>query len=46
MNLFKRWNRILGWSVFAVAAAVYLLDDGTFVEPVGLLRVHRHLLQA
>lgn len=25
MNLFKRWNRILGWSVFAVAAAVYLL---------------------
>ncbi|MEG2365440.1 MAG: DUF2723 domain-containing protein [Alistipes sp.] len=25
MDLFKRWNNIIGWSVFALAAAVYLL---------------------
>ena len=25
MNFFKRWNNIVGWAVFAVAAATYLL---------------------
>ena len=28
-NIFKRWNRIVGWSVFAVAALTYLLT----IEP-------------
>lgn len=33
MNLFKRWNNIVGWAVFAVAAVVYLLT----MEPVSSL---------
>ena len=28
-NIFKRWNRIVGWVVFAIAAATYLLT----IEP-------------
>ena len=28
-NIFKRWNRIVGWAVFAVAAVTYLLT----IEP-------------
>ena len=28
-NIFKRWNRIVGWTVFAIAAATYLLT----IEP-------------
>ncbi len=33
MNLFKRWNNIVGWAVFAAAAVVYLLT----IEPVSSL---------
>ena len=33
MNLFKRWNNIVGWAVFAVAATVYLMT----MEPVSSL---------
>ncbi len=33
MNLFKRWNNLVGWAVFAVAAVVYLLT----MEPVSSL---------
>ncbi len=33
MELFKRWNTIVGWSVFAIAAAVYLMT----MEPVSSL---------
>ncbi|HCN13547.1 MAG TPA: DUF2723 domain-containing protein [Alistipes sp.] len=33
MTLFKRWNNIVGWAVFAIAAAVYLLT----MEPVSSL---------
>ncbi len=33
MTLFKRWNNIVGWAVFAVAATVYLLT----MEPVASL---------
>ena len=33
MNLFKRWNNIVGWAVFVVAAVVYLLT----MEPVSSL---------
>lgn len=33
MTSFKRWNNIVGWAVFAVAAAVYLLT----MEPVSSL---------
>ena len=28
-NIFKRWNRIVGWAVFAIAALTYLLT----IEP-------------
>ena len=40
MNYFKKYDRITGWLVFAIAAAVYLLT----MEPVGLRRIHRDLL--
>ncbi|MDE6507346.1 MAG: DUF2723 domain-containing protein [Alistipes sp.] len=33
MDLFKRWNNLVGWAVFAVAAVVYLLT----MEPVSSL---------
>ena len=33
MNLIKRWNNIVGWAVFAVAATVYLMT----MEPVSSL---------
>ncbi len=33
MNLFKRWNNLVGWAVFAVAAFVYLKT----MEPVSSL---------
>lgn len=33
MDLFKRWNNLVGWAVFAVAALVYLLT----MEPVSSL---------
>ena len=29
LNIFKRWNKIVGWGVFAIAALVYLLT----IEP-------------
>ena len=25
LDIFKRWNRIIGWAVFAIAAVAYLL---------------------
>ena len=40
MNSYKRWNNIVGWIVFAIAAMTYLLT----MEPVGLLRIHRYLV--
>ena len=33
MTFFKRWNNIVGWAVFAIAAAVYLMT----MEPVSSL---------
>ena len=33
MTFFKRWNNIVGWTVFAIAAAVYLMT----MEPVSSL---------
>ena len=33
MTLFKRWNNITGWAVFAIAAIVYLMT----MEPVSSL---------
>ena len=30
MTSFKRWNNIVGWAVFAIAALVYLMT----MEPV------------
>ncbi len=33
MTLFKRWNNLVGWAVFAVAAVVYLMT----MEPVSSL---------
>ena len=30
MTSFKRWNNIVGWEVFAIAALVYLMT----MEPV------------
>ncbi len=33
MTLFKRWNNLVGWAVFAVAATVYLMT----MEPVSSL---------
>lgn len=32
-DIFKRWNNIVGWTVFAIAAAVYLMT----MEPVSSL---------
>ena len=35
MNSYKRWNNIVGWAVFAIAAAVYLYqadNDGEWGE--------------
>ena len=29
LKIFKRWNRIVGWAVFAIAALSYLLT----IEP-------------
>ena len=33
MQLFKRWNNLVGWGVFAIAAVVYLMT----MEPVSSL---------
>ena len=33
MTFFKRWNNIVGWAVFAIAALVYLMT----MEPVSSL---------
>ena len=33
MHLFKRWNNLVGWGVFAIAAIVYLMT----MEPVSSL---------
>ncbi|MEG2063977.1 MAG: DUF2723 domain-containing protein [Alistipes sp.] len=33
MNVFKRWNNLIGWAVFAIAATVYLMT----MEPVSSL---------
>ena len=44
MNSYKRWNNIVGWIVFAIAAMTYLLTMEPLFEPVGLLRIHRYLV--
>ena len=44
MNYFKKYDRITGWLVFAIAAAVYLLTMEPTAQPVGLRRIHRDLL--